>query len=170
MLFRSEVVVPVARVAEVVAAMKAAHSYQEPAFDLVQLAAPPEGVGQGRIGTMAAAERGEVFERIKRELGVKQMLVAGPVSGKITSAAVCAGACGDMLDDALAARAELYLTGEMRHHDALKAAAAGMTVVCVLHSNSERAVLRRLWARMREKLEGVEVLVSEVDRDPFVIR
>ena len=37
-------------------------------------------------------------------------------------AAVCAGACGKLLDDAIAQRVDFYLTGEMRHHDALKAA------------------------------------------------
>ena len=55
--------------------------------------------------------------------------------------ACCAGACGDLLNDALGQKVDLYLTGEMRHHDALKAANAGLTVVCTLHSNSERASL-----------------------------
>ena len=61
----------------------------------------------------------------------------------------------------------LYLTGEMRHHDALKAASAGMTVVCTLHSNSERAILKRLAARLTEKLPSLGVVVSQKDRDPF---
>jgi putative NIF3 family GTP cyclohydrolase 1 type 2 len=67
----------------------------------------------------------------------------------------------------MAQGAEVYLTGEMRHHDALKAARGGMTVVCALHSNSERAALPRVGERMKAALPGLRVECSEVDRDPF---
>ena len=164
-----ETVMPIARMQEVLAALRRAHPYEEPAFDLVQLAAPPEKLGQGRIGTLPAASRAAVIDRIKRELELGHVLVAGPVDGTITRAACCAGACGNMLDDAIRQKAELYLTGEMRHHDAIKAAGAGMTVVCTLHSNSERAVLKRLAQRLRDALPDLEVHVSQADRDPFRI-
>ena len=76
-----------------------------------------------------------------------------------------------MANDALSHKAELYLTGEMRHHDAIKAAEAGMTVVCTLHSNSERATLRRLKQRLEERLpKGPEWHLSQQDRDPFAVR
>src|SRR5690606_28325335 len=139
----------------------------EPAFDLVQLAAHPEGIGMGRIGKVRA-DRAELIERVKRELGLERVLVAGPTTGPAQVAACCAGACGQLLDDALRQRADFYLTGEMRHHDALKAAAAGMTVVCALHSNSERKVLQRLRDRLAHET-ALPVHVSKQDRDPFAI-
>lgn len=37
--------------------------------------------------------------------------------------------------EALAQGADVFLTGEMRHHDALAAAAKGLTVIATLHSN-----------------------------------
>lgn len=168
---RVETVVPLSKLEAVIRALRNAHPYEEPAFDLNQLAAPPEGLGQGRIGTLdAPVERGELFERIQRGLEIGHLLVAGPTDGPVARAAVCAGACGDLLDDALAQKAELYLTGEMRHHDALKAAGAGMTVVCVLHSNSERAVLKRLKERLNQTLPALQCLISTCDRDPFIVR
>ena len=167
---RIETVVPVARVSQVVAALRKSHPYDEPAFDLQQLAAPPTGIGQGRVGTMPPAERSEVFARIKRELDIPHLLIAGPTTGTITTAACCAGSCGDFLKDALAARCDLYLTGELRHHDALAAASAGLTVVCTLHSNSERAVLKRLAARLAQSLSDLPTMISTADHDPFVIK
>ena len=168
---RVETVVPMSKVDAVIRALRKAHPYEEPAFDLNQLAAPPEGLGQGRLAAFdRPVQRSELFERIKRGLGVQHLLVAGPTEGAVRRAAVCAGACGDLLDDAIAQRVELYVTGEMRHHDALKAARAGTTVVCVLHSNSERAVLRLLKSRLEEKLPGLNYLVSQSDRDPFQVR
>jgi dinuclear metal center YbgI/SA1388 family protein len=167
---RIETVMPIARLSEVLAALRASHPYEEPAFDLVQLAAPPEKLGQGRLGKLAAPTPcAQVIERIKRELELNHLLIAGPISGTISTAACCAGACGELLDDALKAKAELYLTGEMRHHDALRAANAGMTVVCTLHSNSERAVLKRLARRIAEQLPALPVTISHADRDPFEI-
>lgn len=166
---RLETVLPLERVGAAVRALRAAHPYEEPAFDLVQLVAS-ETKGQGRIGTFTLpVERGELIKRVKRELELARLLVAGPTGGVVSKAAVGAGACGDLINDALGQAAEFYLTGEVRHHDALRAAERGMTVVCTLHSNSERAVLKRVATRLGEKLPGVCVRISEADRDPFVL-
>jgi dinuclear metal center YbgI/SA1388 family protein len=165
---RLETLVPLDRVTQVVGAMRSVHPYEEPAFDLVQLAPLPAGVGIGRIGRFdrPVATR-DLIERVKRELGLSHLLVAGPTDGQIATAACAAGACGDLLDDALRQRAWLYLTGELRHHDALRAAHSGMTVVCTLHSNSERAVLKRLATRLAAAVPQIAVHVSQADRDPF---
>jgi dinuclear metal center YbgI/SA1388 family protein len=167
---RIETVVPVASVSDVVRALRASHPYEEPAFDLNMLAAAPTGLGMGRVGAVAPIQRERLFERIKHELGIDRLLIAGPLTGDVKSAAVCAGSCGDLLDDAITKKVDLYLTGEMRHHDAIKAARAGVTVVCCLHSNSERAVLKRLAGNLAKRLPGLELSLSQQDRDPFVIQ
>lgn len=166
-----ETVMPLSRQEVVIAALRRAHPYEEPAFDLVRLVARPEGVGIGRFGTLGQATgRGELIERVKKGLGVSAVLVAGPTEGEVTRVAVCAGAGRGLLSDALAKKTELYLTGELPHHDALKAAAAGMTVVCALHSNSERKALDRMKERLERAAVGLAVDISEADRDPFVVR
>ena len=166
---RIETVMPIARLNEVLSALRQSHPYEEPAFDLVQLAAPPEKIGQGRIGSVPRTDRAAIFARIKSALKLSHLLIAGPLRGPVTRAACCAGSCHEFLDDAIAADAQLFLTGELRHHDALKAAAAGMTVVCTLHSNSERAVLTRLKRRLGAALPRFAVVLSRTDRDPFAV-
>ena len=129
-----------------------------------------DGVGMGRVGSFdEPVPREALIERVKRELGVAHLLVAGPTAGEARRVAACAGSCGDLLDDAIGQGVDFYLTGEMRHHDALKAAAAGMTVACVLHSNSERDTLRKLRERLADLFPNVDVLLSERDRDPFTV-
>lgn len=168
---RVETILPVGKLEAVIAALRKSHSYEEPAFDLVRLAAPPEGIGIGRFGSFEKpVERAAIIERIKKGLGVASLLVSGPAEGSISRAAVCAGAGGSLLDDALGKRAELYLTGEVRHHDALKAASRGMTVVCALHSNSERAALSRYKERLEREARDLRVTQSATDRDPFTLR
>lgn len=129
-----------------------------------------EGMGLGRVGPVERVPRAELIARIKVGLGLDHVLVAGPTDGLVDRVAVGAGACGDLVKEVLASGAGLYLTGEMRHHDALKAAGAGLTVVCALHSNSERVTLSRLAARLRADLAGVALSLSAADRDPFEVR
>jgi dinuclear metal center YbgI/SA1388 family protein len=166
---RLEAIVPISAVAPVVAALRKNHPYEEPAFDLVQLAADPTNGGQGRIGSLQNIDRKTLIDRIKQELSLTHVLVSGPTTGLVTRAAACPGSCGDLLDAAIAAGAQLYLTGEIRHHDALKAAAANMTVVCTLHSNSERAALKRLKAKLEKTPNIPPITISTTDRDPFVV-
>jgi hypothetical protein len=178
---RLETVVPAGRLAAVVAALIKTHPYEEPAYDLVQLAAKPAAAnadantasavarGPALIGDLPGIERRELVSKIKQTLEIEHLLIAGPDAGIVRRAACCPGSCGEVLDAALAGGAELYLTGELRHHDALRAAGAGMTVVAVLHSNSERAVLKRLRERLMAELGGLQCELSRQDRDPFRI-
>jgi dinuclear metal center YbgI/SA1388 family protein len=167
---RLETIVPNSAIESVVRALRTAHPYEEPAFDLNVLSTPAGGVGVGRIGTIDATPRAQLLDRIKRGLKLDHLLVAGPIEGEAKTIACCAGACGDLVNDAISRKADLYLTGEMRHHDALRAATTGMTVVCTLHSNSERASLTQLRDRLLEKIPGLALQLSRSDRDPFWVR
>jgi len=166
---RLETVVPDARLAGVLAAMRRAHPYEEVAFDLFPRRAEPARLGLGRIGDFEEpVPREVVIGRVRRELGVSDVLVAGPLGGEVRRVAVCAGSCGELLDEAARQGAEFYLTGELKHHDALRAARLGMTVACVLHSNSERPTLEVLRRRLASVLpDSLEVAVAEGDVDPF---
>ena len=180
---RLETIVPPERLAEAMRALRAAHPYEEPAFDIQpRLPVPGDfaGTGIGRRGRLPEpADQGVWIERLRRSFGpaggsnpegpLPHLLVAGPREGVARSAAVCAGAGGDLLDDAIAAGVDLYLTGELRHHDALRAAAAGMTVICTLHSRSERVTLPHLRERLRTAVPGAAVHLSKRDSDPFEI-
>jgi dinuclear metal center YbgI/SA1388 family protein len=164
---RLETIVPAGRLEGVVHALRAAHPYEEPAFDLVPLASAPGARGFGCVGAVGPATVGQLVDRVKSGLGVDRVLLAGGSDREITRAAVCAGSGGDLVSDAIAARATLLLTGEVRHHDALRATEAGMAVVCTRHSTSERAALVGLETRLRELLPGIDVRRSDEDRDPF---
>ncbi len=174
---RLEIIAPFSAAAAVCKAIRAAHSYEEPAIDVYPLAIFPDGVGQGRIGRLARpVTETALINRIKRATGLKKILLARPPRRKSTSAgpqvrtAACgAGSCGPLWQGAAKEGATFYLTGEMRHHDALAAADAGMTVACLGHSNSERMTLTRLAQKLRDSLDGVKVTLSRADVDPFEI-
>jgi len=166
---RVEVVAPLTRLPEIIAALRASHPYEEPAFDLVPLMREP-GAGLGRVGDLASPTPVHVLlARVRAALSLRQLIVAGPRDAVVSRAACGPGSCGDLWREAHARGATFWLTGEMRHHEALAAAQAGMTVACTLHSNSERAALRPLAEKLAKRLPSLGVDVSTADRDPFEI-
>jgi len=166
---RLETLVPARCLAAVLNALHGSHPYEEVAYDLFPRIAPPSELGLGRIGTLPDKPVSALLEQIKRGLEVDHLMVAGDTDQPRRLAAVCAGACGELMDHAIRLGVDFYLTGEMRHHDVLRGVQAGLTVVCTRHSNSERASLKRLAARLKEHLPELEVCVSLVDADPLQI-
>ena len=165
-----ETLIPADRVAAALAALRANHPYEEPAFDLQQLAAPPTGRGIGRIGMLQVPlMRAELLAMIKIALSLEHLLVAGRAEIAAKRIAVCAGAGGDLLDAAISQGADVYVTGELRHHDVLKAVARGMTVVCTLHSASERVALPALRDKLLTALPGLTVHLSQADVEPLAV-
>lgn len=126
----------------------------------------PEGIGLGRIGDVPPVSLGEMVTRLKGALSLSQVMVAGAEDRPVSRVAVAAGAGGELLSDAIRQKADLFVTGELRHHDALR----GCAVIATLHSNSERAAVREFGRRLEGALPGVEALFSERDADPFCFR
>jgi dinuclear metal center YbgI/SA1388 family protein len=118
---RVEVVAAAGARREVLSAMRAAHPYEEPAFDIVPLAPLPTDVGLGRIGSLAQPESLSAFvSRVRKRLpqtswGVR---AAGDPDMTVSRVAVCGGAGDSLLGAAAAAGVQAYVTSDLRHHPA----------------------------------------------------
>jgi len=132
-------------------------------------ASEPEGIGLGRIGDGTPETLAKVVAKLKPALGLDYVMVAGSLDTVVSRVAVAAGAGGELLNDAIRERAELFVTGEVRHHDALNAVRRGVCVVATLHSNSERAAVKAYAARIARRLPDLSVTSSEQDAAPFVV-
>jgi putative NIF3 family GTP cyclohydrolase 1 type 2 len=58
------------------------------------------------------------------------------------------------------------VTGDIKHHDALKARALGLSIIDVTHAATERAAVP-LMAEVLERIAGLKVVRSRVDSNPF---
>jgi dinuclear metal center YbgI/SA1388 family protein len=163
--FRLETVVPSAHLVAAVKAMRAAHSYEEPAFDLYPLTILPPW-GEGRIGSCDTT-LGTLAGRCRRELRAENLQIVGDPSKPIRRVAVACGAAGEFLKDAIAAKADCFLTGEMRFHDCLTARAAGVAVLLPGHYATERPGVEDLARRLAKAFPDCEVAASAVERDPL---
>lgn len=165
---RFETIVPAGKLDRVVATMKKAHPYETPAFDVFRLHSTEPRFGLGRIGELDKPVKiGTIIERIKKSTGARAVGLIGDEKRLIKRAAVCAGTCGPIVNSVIAAKVDLYLTGELKHHQALAAQEAGLTCICLSHTVSERFILKRLAGQLRERLKGTEIKISKKDADPF---
>ena len=165
---RFETIVPAEKLANVIAAMKKAHPYEMPAFDIFKLYGSESKFGLGRIGKLAKPMRiDRIIERIKKYTGAKAVGIVGDEKRLVRKAAVCAGSCGKIINSVIAERCDLYLTGELKHHHALAAQEAGLTCVCLSHTVSERFILKKLARQLQKQLKQITIRISKKDADPF---
>lgn len=126
--------------------------------------------GMGRICRLKTPLHiDEVIHTVKTHLGLSHLRVAypSPRVEMISSIGSCAGSGASVLRNV---STDLYLTGEMSHHETLDAVANKRTVILCEHSNTERGFLRTL-KPILEKLmeEKVGIDVSQVDKDPLIV-
>lgn len=174
---RLEMVCDAVHLPQAVAALRAAHPYEEPAFDLLRLETPPP-TAETTVGVGRAIELDEpvsldaLVERVKKHLGLPKVEVAAPASmtqsrhrtGRIGSVAVCAGSGAEVVRSY---RVDACLTGEMKHHDILAAVQTGRVVILAGHTQTERPYLAVYRKRILAAGGGaVEWLISKADQPP----
>jgi dinuclear metal center YbgI/SA1388 family protein len=159
----------------VVEAMLAAHPYEEPAYDVVELADP--GVvttGTGRVGTVPATTLREFATSVSGALPQTQhgVRVAGDPDRIVRKVAVCGGAGDFLLDRVAASDVDVYVTSDLRHHPAAEfIEKKGPALVDVAHWAAEWTWLPVIAARLGEALGNeVDTRVSTLCTDPWTMR
>ncbi|HSI93266.1 MAG TPA: Nif3-like dinuclear metal center hexameric protein, partial [Jiangellaceae bacterium] len=174
---RVEMVLPRNRRGAVLAALADAHPYEEPAYDVYELAALQGGTGIGRIGRLTEPEPLAAFvRRVAAALpataaGVRAV---GDPDRPVELVAVCGGAGDSMLDAVRAAGVDAYVTADLRHHPASEAVEAGLpALVDVAHWASEWLWLSEAATRLSADLAArgttVETRVSSTPTDPWTM-
>ena len=173
---RIETVCPRPLRSEAVAALLAAHPYEEPAYDVIELAALEEpDRGSGRVGRLPAPMTLRQFAELVAERlsatahGVR---VAGDPDLIVQHVGLCGGAGDFLLDRARFAGVEVYLTSDLRHHPASELREHGApALVDVAHWAAESTWLPVLRRRLVEALgDTVDVRVSATNTDPWTFR
>lgn len=162
---RLETVVPSHLVPGAVAALRAAHPYEEPAFDVYPVEGRPEGCGYGRVGGLREALAPEEFAAyVSESLGFPARLVSDPVPGRpIERVAALGGSGGSFIRQAASSGADAYVTGDLSYHDALLAESLGLVAVDAGHAPTELPSLAPLARALGERVD-VPVSVSRVRR------
>ena len=124
--------------------------------------------GPGRLLTFKRPQTlARIRGRVTSFLKTPYLRVAQP-AGKarpIKQVAICAGAGISAIEST---KADLFLTGEMKHHDVLSSVERGITVLLSEHTHTERGYLTTLRRTLKRALDGtVDIRIAKTDRDPI---
>jgi dinuclear metal center YbgI/SA1388 family protein len=165
---RIEFICPKDRLPSVLAAVRARHSYEEPAIDVYPLRSQDRGTGAGRIGQFLEPRSFEEFAIfVSRALGHVPVQMVGDPGKPIVKVAVACGAGDDFLGDAARAGADVLLTGEARFHKALEAEALDIGLLLAGHHGTERPGVEDLAEQIALAFPDLTVWPSQNERDPL---
>jgi dinuclear metal center YbgI/SA1388 family protein len=169
---RLEFLVPSERISAAVAALIKAHPYEEPAFDIYPVLNRGASRGLGRIGTLAEATTAAEFAvLVKAALSATGVRLVGERGRRVKKVALCGGSGASLLHEAARKGADLFVTGDVKYHEAREAEALGLAIVDAGHFATEHPMVTGLAALLREALQAkrfeAEVIEYQGERDPF---
>ena len=128
--------------------------------------------GMGLVGLLPREATPEsLAASLNAALGAASVRIVGDLKKKVRSVAVCAGSGGSLLGKAILSGADLFITGDLKYHDARFAEESGIVVMDIGHFASENPVVGPLgdFFRSRAQAEAIEleVFVSKSETDPF---
>jgi dinuclear metal center YbgI/SA1388 family protein len=168
---RVEMELPASRAAQVVRALVAAHPYDEVAYHLLPRV-DGAAVGFGLVGDLASPRRlADVAQTIRTALPSPHLRFAGDPDRLVRRVATVGGAGDGLIGAALAAGADVYVTGDLRHHVTLDAMEQGLALIDAGHHATEQAAMGAFGARLAqlgsERGLLAPVVASRVPTDPW---
>lgn len=165
-----EVVVGEAQKSEVIGAMMEVHPYEEVAYDVYRLENIGDSLGYGAVGSIDTVDLRSFSELAKQVLDCDYVKVYGNLDREISTVAVCGGS-GASFIDAVSKRADVYLTGDIKYHDAQRAKEVGLALIDAGHFGTEKHVVKFLKDYLEEELEGkvsVESFTSDLSQHTLI--
>jgi hypothetical protein len=155
---RFETLTPKSALPRVLDALRRAHPYEEPAYDVYPLEGTDPSASLGRWGKTAEPMTLQQFAiHAAQRLEAPATRFSGPPDKRIETVAVIGGSGGSQAA-LLPPWVDALVTGDVDYHDAMAATEKGTAVVDAGHAETEKWVVPSLVGHLRARLEGLEVL------------
>ncbi len=163
-----ECVIEKDNLSDIMQQIKRVHPYEEIAFDLIEIENISKQSGIGRYGTIPKTTVCEYIEKVKEKLSIPYVKLIGESNKVVEKVSVCSGSGSNYIKQA-AHVSDLYITGDIKYHDAQEALNIGLTVLDVGHYSSENAALPYVVKHIKNRLSNIEIICSKVDGNVFKI-
>lgn len=170
---RIEAIVAAPDLKNLIAALKRNHPYEEMAYDVIALenGGLVNEKGLGKIGVLSQPmDAADFIANTKERLGLFALRGAGKVPDIVRRVAICSGAGADMIGLAKAKRADVLITGDLKHHDGQRALENNIWVLDAGHYGTEKWVTNCFQQILTAGLADScpEMIVAETARD-FIV-
>jgi dinuclear metal center YbgI/SA1388 family protein len=159
---------------EVVSLLKKHHPYETMAYDIYPLIPEKGKQGLGRVGFLPARLRLDQFsDQVRKALNLTSVRVVGDPGLMVEKVAVCSGSGSSLLSDFFASGAQVFISGDIRYHDARASEEAGAGIIDVGHFGSEHLVVNVLIQKLHDAIlaKGMDISIEacNLEKDPFVV-
>ncbi len=156
---RLEVLVDRWQLPAVLGALRAAHPYEEPAWDVYPVGQPHTRFGLGVVGRLPEPMPLSGFlDHVCARLHTPAVRYSGPLGRPVARVAVAGGSASELLPDAVRAGADAFVTADVKYHayfDALDPrGAARIAFIDAGHFETEQFIVGRIVERLRAHLPG----------------
>lgn len=125
--------------------------------------------GFGRVGELEVPMSLEEYGRyVKTQYGLEHVTVYGDLDRVIRRAAVCTGSGKSMIPAALAAGADVYVTGDIDHHTGIDTVAQGLALIDAGHYGTEYIFIQEMQKKIGDAFPQL-ILKGAVVRTPYVV-
>ena len=157
---------------QVIAHLRSHHPYETMAYDVYPLTQPETTFGIGRVGDLTkSSDLRSLAHRVKRSLGVETLRVVGDPGLSVKRVAVCTGSGASLVRAFLKSTADVFISGDLRYHDARDTEAARRGLIDVGHFASEHIIIAALTERLQESAvaAGFDATISacRLEKEPF---
>lgn len=142
------------------------HPYEEPAYDIFSLDNVTATVGSGMVGLLPSPMMAEDFLKHVKEALNTRVIRYTPFADRIEKVAVCGGAGFFLLDQAIQAGAQAFITSDIKYHDFFSADSR-LLLADVGHYESEFFTKELLKDLILKKFTTFAVLLSETHTNPI---
>lgn len=120
----------------------------------------------GRIGTLdTPTEMADFVDYVKNVLGCRAISYTGDLSDIVSSVAVASGSCGDLIYNAYNAGADVYVTSEIKHHEAQLALEIGINLIDAGHFETENTICDFMSDFLKEDFP--DLVIYKSDATPY---
>lgn len=152
--------------------IQAIHPYETVAIDVYPVLSKETRHGIGRVGYLCPPiGLADLAMKIKRSLGLKSVRVSGPRDLNVSRVALCTGSGSSLLKSFFSSNAQVFISGDLKYHDAMDAGARGRALIDVGHFASEHIIIGELKKRLEHEAEdsGLDLKFTAWDgeADPF---
>jgi putative NIF3 family GTP cyclohydrolase 1 type 2 len=143
-------------------------------YDIYPLMNNEDRQGSGRIGDLDESMSLISYARsIKEKLGLNSLKVAGNPDLTVKTAAVCTGSGSSLMNNFISSGAQVYISGDLRYHDARVVEAENLGLIDIGHFASEHLIVDVLADRLKKVLSKQDIYVKVeaygLENDPFVV-
>lgn len=164
---RAEVIAPKWRIRAAIEAARAAHEYEEMAFDVIPLSNALQDIGSGMIGEWQEAIPAlDALQQIKTRMNASVIRHTAQVNARVQRIAVCGGSGSFLLSDAVRAGADVFVTADFKYHQFFDADRRIM-IADIGHFESEQYTIDLLYAWLSEKFRTFATHKTGVVTNPI---